>query len=95
MSRLIDADALIEEVKSLQVSLTGLRTGKGILTEYEKQYRESVLRIINEQPTAYDEKLVEEQLKEVSEVFCKEYSKPEGSLYLQDAIDIVKRGGVE
>lgn len=47
---MIDEKNLIEEVKSLKVNVTGLRAGKGILREFEKQYRESILRIIEDQP---------------------------------------------
>lgn len=49
--RLIDADALAEEMATLAVTVTGLRAGKGVLNEYMHQYRESVLRVIDEQPT--------------------------------------------
>lgn len=47
---LIRRGALAEEVKSLTVYVTGLRDGKGVLQEYVKQYRDSLLRIIDEQP---------------------------------------------
>ncbi len=50
-SDLISRSALLEEVKFLRVTVTGLRAGKGILHEYTKQYRDTLLRIINEQPT--------------------------------------------
>jgi hypothetical protein len=49
--RLIDANALYEELATLSVMVTGLRAGKGILNEFMKQTRESVLRIVDEQPT--------------------------------------------
>ena len=49
--RIIYADDLREEIASLQVTVTGLRDGKGVLREYMEQYRASVLRIIDEQPT--------------------------------------------
>lgn len=49
--RLIDADALTEEINSIRMTITGLRAGKGVLAEYAKHYRESVTRIIDEQPT--------------------------------------------
>ena len=59
--RLIDADVLEAEIKRLQVILTGLRAGKGVLNEYAKQYRESQSQTIDEQPTAYSvDKVVEE-----------------------------------
>lgn len=49
--RLIYADNLREEIESLSMTITGLRAGKGVLAEFMKQYRDSVLRIIDEQPT--------------------------------------------
>lgn len=48
----------------MHVSVTGLRAGKGILAEYAKQYRESLLRIVDEQPTAYDVEKVVAALEE-------------------------------
>ncbi len=98
MSRLIDADALIEEIKSLQVFVTGLRAGKGILNEYAKQYRESLLRIVDEQPTAYDvEKVVAELEKEKGKVFIdgKEMYQENYFIDIDRAIGMVKRGGAE
>lgn len=49
--RAIYAEDLRDEIASLQVTVTGLRAGKGVLNEYMQQYRDSVLRIIDEQPT--------------------------------------------
>lgn len=46
---MIDENKLIEEIKSIQVTVNGLRPGR-VLREYEKQYKESILRIIEEQP---------------------------------------------
>ena len=51
MSDLISRSGLREEAESLRVTVTGLRSGKGILAEYAKQYRESFLKMIDEQPT--------------------------------------------
>lgn len=51
MSDLISRSALLEEAKSLTVTVMGLRAGKGVLHEYAKQYKNTLLRIINEQPT--------------------------------------------
>ena len=108
MGRLIDADALIEEIKSLQVFVTGLRAGKGILAEYAKQYRKSLLRIIDEQPTAYDVENVVAELEEREEACKKCYVEEmltgncsSASVYCGEknayniAVMIVKRGGVE
>ena len=52
MKEYIERESLQDEIRSLSVSITGLRCGKGVLNEYMKQYRESVLRIVDEQPTA-------------------------------------------
>lgn len=49
--RLIDANALMEELSSLTMTVTGLRAGKGVLGEFQKEYRNSVLRIVDESPT--------------------------------------------
>jgi hypothetical protein len=49
--RLIDANALEEELSSLSMIVTGLRAGKNVLREYMTEYRKSVLRIVDETPT--------------------------------------------
>lgn len=51
---MIDEKKLIEEIESLRVTVNGLRAGKGILREFEKHYKESILRIIEEQPKVGD-----------------------------------------
>lgn len=55
--RPIDADALSEELSTLAMMITGLRAGKGVLNTYMKEYRKSVLRIVDEQPTIDPESL--------------------------------------
>lgn len=77
MGRLIDADALIEELNSLSVTVTGLRCGKGYLTEIVEHYKKSVMRIIDEQPTVATvepldriDKLKEEIVKLSMRNFC-------------------------
>ncbi len=52
MARNIDADALMEELKSLSITVTGFRGGKCYLSKIVEEYKDSVLRIIDEQPTA-------------------------------------------
>ena len=52
MKEYIERESLQDEIRGLSMSITGLRCGKGVLNEYMKQYRESVLRIVDEQPTA-------------------------------------------
>ena len=49
--RPIDANALREEISSLTMVITGLRCGKGVLREYEKEYKKSVLKVVDEAPT--------------------------------------------
>ena len=55
MGRLIDKDELVEEIKSLKIVLDG----KDIFPTAAK---DTVLRIISEQPTAYDPDEVVEKL---------------------------------
>lgn len=50
---------------------------------------------IDEQTTAYDVDKVVEQLEDISKVYCEEYHQQEGILWLQDAVEIVKRGGAD
>lgn len=52
MKEYIERKSLQDEIRSLSMSITGLRCGKGVLGEYMKQYKESILRIVDEQPTA-------------------------------------------
>lgn len=51
MPRCIDADALIEVLKSLQIYV-GIRNGKGVLRALMTEYTKGVRRIVDEQPTA-------------------------------------------
>lgn len=85
---LISRSALMEEIESLRVTVTGLRAGKGILREFMEQYKASVLKIIDEAPTAYDVDKVVEQLKANSKTMMQVI--PAGI-----AIEIVKAGGAE
>ena len=49
--RLIDANVLSEELSSLRITITGGRYRDEAVEEALRQYRESVLRIIDEQAT--------------------------------------------
>ncbi len=51
MPRYIDADTLIEVLKSLQIYV-GIRSGKGVMRALMTEYAKSVWRIVDEQPTA-------------------------------------------
>ena len=99
MSDLISRSHLLEEIKSLSIVLNG----KQIFSDYAK---DTVLRIINEQPTAYSvDKVVEELEKELS-LADKEKERCTGENNLQfdsakgyasgisTAIEIVKQGGI-
>ena len=97
MSDLISRSALIEEIKSLSIVLGG----KQIFSDNAK---DSVLRTIDEQPTAYDiDKVVEELRQKKEEVqrlrnTCVALSDLEvcdiENVTYKRAIEIVKHGGV-
>lgn len=48
---LISRKAVHKELANLQMCVAGLRFGKGVLDEFMKKYRESVLLIVGKQPT--------------------------------------------
>ena len=81
MSRLIDADKLLEELMQYHP----LSLSYGILSDIEYF------------PTAYDIDKVIEQLENVSFVDIDEEYADDGQrmLFLHDAIEIVKRGGAK
>ena len=51
MSDLISRKQIAEEVKSLRISITGLRAGKGALCLFAAEYIKSVLKLIDEAPS--------------------------------------------
>ena len=65
----IDRKNLKEEIKSLRFTITGMRNGKTMTKLALEEYRKSILRIIDEQPTYMDDDWipVEERLPEVPE----------------------------
>ena len=81
MSRLIDADKLLEELREYHP----LSLSSGILSDIEYF------------PTAYDIDKVVEQLEKVSFVDVDEEYADDSQrmLFLHDAIEIVKKGGIE
>lgn len=81
MSRLIDVDKLLEELREYHP----LSISYGILSDIEYF------------PTAYDVDNVIEQLENVSFVDVDEEYADDGQrmLFLHDAIEIVKRGGAK
>lgn len=48
----IERGELAEEINSLSITVTGIPCGKGFLTEIMEQYKNSVMRIIDEHATA-------------------------------------------
>lgn len=54
-SDLISRKALMEEINSLQVSVTGLRAGKGVLHKFMEEYKKSVLKLVSEAQTDDEE----------------------------------------
>lgn len=86
MSDLISRSKLIEEIKSLSIVLNGKQI-------FSNDAKDTVLRIINEQPTAYSvDKVVGEILEEVHNTIVD--FKLNKYVYTNKAIEIVKQGGV-
>ena len=89
--RLIDADALKKDLKSVTLS-------NGTLVNTN-----AVLYLLEEYPTAYDTDKVVEELEENASRYTKKYTTPyENNGYrdtkaisIHKAIEIVKRGGVD
>ena len=74
MAELIDKDVLVEEVKSLTVHVTGLRAGKGVLLKFMDEYRKSVLRIVDEQPTTTEAEIRAKAIDEFAEKLKKSFT---------------------
>lgn len=86
--RLIDADVLLKEIEDLKITVGG----KQILVPEAKH---TILRIIDEQPTAFDTDKVIEQLEHARRYVTIEHSYYKEHLYAIDrveAIKIVERG---
>lgn len=78
---LIDRKALKEEIESLRMTITGMRSGKTITIQALEEYKKSILRIIDEQPTVHANDgwiPVDERLPEVQEgledMYCPEFN---------------------
>lgn len=93
--RLIDADTLTEEIKSLRCTLIGLRAGKGVLARAADEYQKSILQIIEDQPTDFDKEKVIKELKRCS-VYQFQGKLSDGRIcHFSDVINIVEKGGIE
>lgn len=75
MVELIKKDVLSEEIKSLSVNVTGLRAGKGVLSNYMKEYRNSVLRVIEEQQTTTEAEIRAKELNHFANWMYEKYGK--------------------
>ena len=84
MSRLIDADVLIEAIRQHMVKINSL-------FEEEK----TVVEIIKEQPTAFDTEKVVAELESEKIIHYGLRTEETDIMKIDDAIDIVKKGGVE
>lgn len=82
--RLIDADALIETMKKVEAEYEEAMACPSWWTAYS---------VISEQPTAYDVEKVVAELEKIEE-HCIYMFDFQGQSAIDNAIDIVKRGGV-
>ena len=86
--RLIDADALTDEIKEIKKIL---QKGLGKNAEFAYMSADSVLKTIYNQPTAYDQDKVVKQL----EGYREEMEQFKCGGMLSDMIEVVKVGGVD
>lgn len=105
MSRLIDADKLIEDLEKIHITVNGMRSGKSFTIDILERYEEEIKKTINNQPTAYDvDKVVGklkhrrymlfENLKQVTS-YSYEDEIIENIRHYEYAINIVKAGGID
>ena len=78
---LIDRKALKEEIESLRMTITGMRSGKTITIQALEEYKKSILRIIDEQPTVHAndgwiplEKKLPEVQEGLEDMYCPEFN---------------------
>ena len=90
--RLIDADVLLEHIKKLECHAENKKYEKG-LNDFLQFY---FPQIIDNQPTAFDMEKVVERLESLSNAEADYYYAMNNDVIdREDAIDIVKKGGVE
>ena len=99
MGRLIDADALTDEIKETKKLL---QKGLGKNAEFAYMSADSVLKTICNQPTAYNPDKVVEQLERISDEMNDMILESDSPQYydgyeegVDKAIEIVKAGGVD
>ena len=96
MGRMIDADALTDEIKETKKLL---QKGLGKDAEFAYMSADSVLKTIYNQPTAYDPDKVVEQLEDYGNEETRYYKNTPYEKCIEEcigkAIEIVKGGGVD
>lgn len=95
---LISRKSLLEEIQSFRCSITGLRAGKGILAHAADEYRKSILKIIEDQPVAFNKEKVIEELRKHSHNYypsIDHYCLSKKAVDLKTAIEIAEKGGIE
>ena len=101
MSKLIEADLLSDKIRENKELL---QKGLGKDAEFAFMTADSVLKVVENQPTAYDVDKVVKQLECNSSNYSKTYKRDNGNvkfhknhkaIKLKKAIEIVKGGGVD
>ena len=92
MGRLIDADKLLETLQDLEPHCDNKDYERGMLSTMNYY----MPRIINDEPTAFDTEKVVEQLESLSNAEADYYYASSNDVIdREDAIEIVKGGGVD
>ena len=94
MSDLISRSEMIRAIEEHYINLTNDNVPRSIPDFYSEMQK-----LVYNQPTAFDTEKVVEQLEEMKnnkdcQVYCYEFYKKKCMIH-EDAIDIVKKGGVE
>ena len=103
MSRLIDADALLEQYNIKDATKYGNKDAEQQEHSYGTMMLYEIADMIESAPTAYDIDKVVEELEENASRYTKKYATPYGNngyrdtkaISIHKAIEIVKRGGVD
>ena len=103
MSRLIDADALLEQYNLKDATKYGNKDAEQQAHSYSTMMLYEIADMIEDAPTAYDIDKVVEELEENASRYTKKYATPYGNngyrdtkaISIHKAIEIVKRGGVD
>ena len=82
MDDLISRKTVYKELANLQMSVAGLRFGKGVLDEFIKKYRESVLRIVDKQPAIDAAPVIKGKPVPHYQTWCNSDGKPVATLQI-------------